>query len=67
MKKAGFYTETFPVSCGLNLSQNRPRIIASNAQNMLMVNALAILKPITKSIGVVMRQGLVALSNMLQS
>jgi hypothetical protein len=45
------------VSCGLSLSQNPPRIIPSRPQNTLIVNPLASLKPITKSIGAVIWSG----------
>ena len=33
------------VSCGFDLSHNAPKISPSNPQNMLIVNALAILNP----------------------
>jgi hypothetical protein len=48
-----FYIETFTISCGLNLSQNHPRITPSNSQKTLMVNSLAILNPTNKSISAV--------------
>jgi hypothetical protein len=45
------------VSCGLSLSQNEPRIIPIKPQKMPIVNALAILKFVTKSIGIVILSG----------
>jgi hypothetical protein len=45
------------LSCGLVLSQNAPRIIPNKPQNILMVNPLAILKPVTKFIGAFIASG----------
>src|SRR5215210_112651 len=45
------------LSSGLSLSQNVPKMMPSRPQNMLMVIALVILKPMTKSMGAFIGSG----------